>query len=132
MNLRNKKLLVARTLGVGVNRIIFRRIDDIKEAITKQDIRDMIGNGAIMIKNIKGKRKKELRKRRSAGKIKKKIRRRKQNYVKITRKLRNYAKQLLMQGKLNKETYRKLRKQIKSKIFRSKSHFKELLSQQEK
>ncbi len=54
MNLRKKKALAARTFGVGLSRIEFLepRLDEIKEAITKQDIRDLYKDGAIRIKNI--------------------------------------------------------------------------------
>jgi len=125
MNLKKKKQLAARTLGVGVDKIIFVKPEEIKEAITKQDIRDLLGNKAIIIKQNKGKQMKQSNLRRGTGKIKKKIKKRKQEYVKLTRKLRAYIKQLLMQEKINKEKYRELRKQIKSKMFRSKSHLKE-------
>ena len=69
MNLKNKKQLASRTLGVGAGRIAFRneRVDEIKEAITKQDIRDLVEAGAIVIKEIKGKRKKIRGKRREGA-----------------------------------------------------------------
>jgi len=70
MNLRKKKMLAAKTLGVGKNKIVFvkSRIDEIKEAITKQDIRDLYNEGAILIKQVMGRRKVE----RSKKKIKNK------------------------------------------------------------
>ena len=74
MNLEKKKMLAARTLGVGKARIIFNvaRINEIKEAITKQDIRDLAADKAILIREIKGTKKKVKRKtRRRAGSIKK-------------------------------------------------------------
>ena len=54
MNLKKKKILAAKTLGVGRNRIrlLKSRLDEIKEAITKQDIRDLKNDGAILIKEI--------------------------------------------------------------------------------
>lgn len=126
MNLKMKKQLAARTLNVGMGRIIFARIDEIKEAITKQDIRELASSGAIAIKERKGRKRKEKRRTRArAGKIKKKIMNRKQRYAKLTRKLREYAKQLFLQKKISKEQYKKLRKEIKSRMFRSKSHLKE-------
>jgi len=128
MNLRKKKQLAARTLGVGTGKIAFTRVDEIKEAITKQDIRDMVQSGAIIIKENKGRRKKKKGVKRGLGKIKKKIKKRKEEYVKLTRKLRRYIKQLLMQEKISKEQYRILRKEIKSKMFRSKAHLKEILT----
>ena len=43
MNLQKKKELAARTLTIGKDRIMFNtsRLDEIKEAITKQDIKDL-------------------------------------------------------------------------------------------
>lgn len=130
MNLKKKKRLAARTLHVGIDRIIFvpGKIDELKEAITKQDIRDLVSSGAIMLKTEKGRRKIVKKTgRRSMGTIRKKMRKRKEDYMHLTRKLRKYAKQLKLQSKLTKDEYQKARKQIKSKMFKSKSHFKELL-----
>ena len=132
MNLRRKKLLVGRTLNVGLDRIIFARPEEIKEAITKQDIRDLLESKAILIRQERGKKVKIKKLRRGPGKIKKKVNKRKQTYVKLTRKLREYIRQLLMQERISNEEYRKLRKEIKSKIFRSKSHLKEMLTQEKK
>jgi large subunit ribosomal protein L19e len=78
---------------VGVSRIVFLkpRLDEIKEAITKQDIRDLYKDGAIVIKNIKGrKRKPTKRKKKTIGNVRKKINKRKKDYVTLTRKLRKY------------------------------------------
>ena len=95
MNLKKKKELAAKALGVGKNRISFNPegLNEIKEAITKQDIHSLHEEGVITIKPIKGRRKIEKRsRRRGSGKIKMKVRHRKQDYVKITRKLRKYLK----------------------------------------
>ena len=58
MNLSKKKALAAKTLKVGKDRISFvnARLDDVKEALRKQDIKDLNSEGAIIIKNIKGKK----------------------------------------------------------------------------
>ena len=55
MNLRAKKQLAANTFGVGKGRIAFvnERIEEIKEAITKQDMRNLQKDGAIIIKEIR-------------------------------------------------------------------------------
>lgn len=127
MNLRNKKSLAAKTFGVGKERVVFidSRKDEIKEAITRQDIRDLVQSGAIIIKEIKGRKKNEKRKkRRNKGKIRKKINKRKQIYVKITRKLRRYAKEMEAQGKISKEELKEIRKKIKERMFKSKAHLK--------
>ncbi len=51
MNLRSKKQLAAKTLGVGKKRIIFNinNIPEIKEAITKHDIHTLYDEGIILI-----------------------------------------------------------------------------------
>jgi ribosomal protein L19E len=59
MNLEKKKSLAIRTLGIGKDRIKFikSRIDEIKEALTKKDIKQLVADGAIKIIDIKGKKK---------------------------------------------------------------------------
>ena len=124
MNLRNKKELAARTFGVGKKRIAFieSRKDEIKEALTKQDIRDLVAGGAIIIKKIKGRKKIKKKGRRSAGNIRKIVKKRKQEYVIMTRKLRNYARGRIQ--KINKEELNKIRKKIKNREFKNKMDLK--------
>ena len=52
---------------------------------------------------------------------------RKQEYVKITRKLRNYVSELKKENKISEEDYKRLRKEIKTRDFKSKSQLKEHL-----
>jgi len=135
MNLRTKKQLAAKVLKVGKNRIHFAsdKFPEIKEAITKQDIRDLHAEGFISIKPIKGRKKIKKRKtKRGFGKIKKKVNKRKQIYVKITRKLRKYLKELKNQGMIEKELYWELRKKIRMRAFKSKAHLREHLENVEK
>lgn len=130
MNLSKKKELAKRTFSVGENRIVFveSRLKDIKEAITKQDMRDLRQDKAIIIKEKKG-RKKVIRKGggRSKGNIRKKMKKRKKDYVVLTRKLRKYVLEMKNQGKISKEEVDDIRKKIRNKIFRSKSHLKEYI-----
>ncbi len=130
MNLNKKKELAKRTFSVGENRIVFveSRLNDIKEAITKQDMRDLRRDKAIIIKEKKG-RKKVIRKRRrrSIGNIRKKMKTRKKDYVILTRKLRKYVSEMKNQEKISKEEVDDIRKKIRNKIFRSKSHLKEYI-----
>jgi large subunit ribosomal protein L19e len=126
MNLRKKKALAARTFGVGLSRVEFveARVDEIKEAITKQDIRDLHKDGAIIIKNIKGrKRNKNMKKNRSIGNIRKKVNKRKKEYVAATRKLRKHLAEV--KEKLTEKEKKDIRKKIRNRFFRSKSHLKE-------
>lgn len=129
MNLLKKKMLAARTFKVGKARVVFvkSRIGEIKEAITKQDIRDLHKDKAIIIKEIKGRKKVIRKKSRSPGNIRKKVNTRKRDYVILTRKLRAYTRELLKQGKISKEDSETIRKKIRNKDFRSKAHLKEYI-----
>lgn len=128
MNLKKKKLLTARTYGVGIDKVMFlnSRLEEIKEAITKQDIRDLKNDGAIIIKDIHGRRTKpKKKKKRSSGNIKKKVKNRKADYVILTRKLRKYLAEL--KGKLTKKEVEDIRKKIKNRFFKDKTHIKNYL-----
>ncbi len=120
--LDKRKNIAAKVLNVGKNRLYFdpESLSEIKEAITKQDIRELHSQGIIKVKEKKGRKKVEKRKtKRGPGKIKKKVNNRKQEYVKRVRKQREYIKNLLKLNKIEKETYRDLRKQIKANSFKS-------------
>lgn len=56
VNLRAKKQLVSRVTGVGVHRIKFdsEHLDDIADAITRQNIKSLITANTIKFKPIKG------------------------------------------------------------------------------
>ena len=130
MNLSKKKALAVKTLKKGKKRIVFleSRLNDIKEAITKQDIRDLHKEGAIVIKELKGKRKKKKRKtKKGKGNVRKKVNKRKKDYVTLTRKLRKYLNEIKNQKKLSKEESNEIGKRIRNKMFRSKSHMKEYI-----
>ena len=131
MNLAKKKQLAARTLNVGKERILFntQRLEDIKEAITKQDIKDLKEDKAIIIKEIKGRRKHLKRKtRRRVGTKKKNPNTKKKEYVIITRKLRRYLSALKNQGKISQENFLALRKEIRTRAFNSLAQLKERIS----
>ncbi|MFH1787617.1 MAG: 50S ribosomal protein L19e [archaeon] len=130
MNLGKKKYLAVRTLKVGKDRIVFlkSRLNDIKEALTKQDIRELKEDGAIIVKEIKGRKKIQKRKRkRGVGKIKKKINTRKRDYIIMTRKLRGYVSDLKKKGELSREEVIEIRKRIRNKKFKSKANLKEYI-----
>ena len=128
MNLSKKKSLTIKALKVGKKRITFvkSRLEDIKEAITKQDIKDLQKDGAIIVKDVKG-RKKNLKKKikRSTGNIRKKVNKRKREYITMTRKLRKYVKELRNQGKLSREESQDIRKKIRNKYYKSLGNLKE-------
>lgn len=128
MNLKKKKKLAAKALKVGVERISFNvsRIDEIKEAITKQDMKELNASKAILIKEVKGRKTQTGKKsRRRYGSVRKKVNKSKQEYVKLTRKLRRHLREIKNQDKIDDEKYKELRKKIRMKSFKSKKHMKE-------
>jgi large subunit ribosomal protein L19e len=130
MNLRSKKQLAAKTFGVGKSRILFvnERIDEIKDAITKQDMRTLQKDGAIIIKEIKGRSANVNKKnRRHVGKVRRKVNTRKRDYVILTRKLRQFIADKKQKGEMSDEEIKETRKRIRNKIFKSKAHLKENL-----
>ncbi len=56
VNLKSKKRLVSRITGVGIKRIHFdsEHLDDITDAITRDDIRSLMTANTIKIKSLKG------------------------------------------------------------------------------
>ena len=128
MNLRSKKRLAAETFGVGKSRILFvnERIEEIKEAITKQDMRNLHKDGAIIIKEIRGRSKNVNKdKKRHVGKVRRKVNIRKREYVILTRKLRKVLAEKRNRGEISREEIKEIRKKIRNKLFKSKSHLNE-------
>ncbi|MBI4116690.1 hypothetical protein HY449_03015 [Candidatus Pacearchaeota archaeon] len=131
MNLAKKKTLAAKVLGAGKERIVFLNsgLNEIKEAITKQDIRDLKNHGLIIVKERRGRKKVGKRGRRGQGNVKIKADRRKKDYIAATRKLRGYVSYMLEQGNISEETRKDLLKKIRNRLFRSKAHLKEYLEE---
>ena len=132
MKLERKKDLVARTLNVGKKRVIFnsQRLSEVKEAITKQDIKDLLSSGAITIREMKGRKAIEKRKgRRRAGSVRKKVKNSKKRYMTLTRKFRSHLKSLKLKGKISQEEFLELRKEIRASLFKDLSRLKERISQ---
>jgi len=135
MDLSKKRALAARTFNVGKERIFFvpSRLDEVKEAMTKQDIRDLHREKAILIKDIKGRRMKvKKRTKRGDGNKKKNIKNKKRTYMILTRKLRKYLGDLKSQGKIAKKESKEIRKKIRNKAYRSKAHLKLQLGENKK
>jgi len=135
MNLRNKKTLAAKVFGVGKGRIFFvpERRDIIKEAMTRQDLKSLVNDGGIIIKEKSGRKKKVKRKNpRKTGKIKLKRNLRKRRYLTLTRKLRAYIKELKKRGLIEKQKVQEIRKKIRNKDFKSLAHLKTYLGERQK
>ena len=131
MDLSKKKKLTKRTLNVGEDRIVFleSRLEEIKDAITKQDIRDLVKSGAIVIKERKGRKKVQRKRSRSTGNIRRKAKKKKREYIILTRKLRRYLESQVSEGKPLKEHLTDIRKKIRNRVFRSLAHLKEYIGE---
>ncbi|MGC8816574.1 MAG: 50S ribosomal protein L19e [Candidatus Hadarchaeum sp.] len=136
MKLDAKKRLAAEILKVGVNRVWIdpSRITDVSAAITREDIKRLIKQGAIRAKPEAGISRGRLRVR----KVKRKAGRRggmgsrkgargarsprKANWIKTVRPLRARLKELRKEGVIDQRQYRKLYLMVKGGSFRSKAH----------
>jgi len=142
VNLRTKKRLVSRIVGVGVNRIRFDsdHLDDITDAITRDNIRSLITANTIRIKSIKGAsrgraRIKKIQKRkrgttqgskkgRSGSRIGKK-----QVYVKKIRAQRYRLKIAKDRKEITNKEFWVLYKKIAGNTIRSSAHLRTLIEE---
>jgi large subunit ribosomal protein L19e len=124
-----QRRLAADILKVGESRVVMdpEHLEDIKNAITRADIKKMISHGYIKVKPTKikkpelyPKRKKKgpgRRKGASGAKVTKKRR-----WINTIRPLRRMLKDLRDEGIIDTKTYRKTYLLVKSGMFRSRSH----------
>ena len=138
MKLNTQKRLAAQVLKCSSKRVIFDedRLEDIKEAITKADIRALIIDKAISRKNKKGVSRVRVRKRdaqKRKGKQKghgsrkgKKTARlpKKEAWMNKIRAQRAFLRVLKDNGMLDNKTFRELYLKAKGGFFRSKRHIK--------
>ena len=142
VNLSKKRELIARVLGVGSNRVRFEpdKLDDIADAITREDMRSLIKNGTIWTVKVRGisrsRAEKKLKTRRTHGtsagskKGKKTARAgKKEVYVKRTKAMRRHLKILKARNEINRETFWALYKKIRGGNVRYLSHLRDLAKQ---
>lgn len=136
MKLKTQKRLAAKLLNAGKTRVWFDpgRLDDIKEAITKADLRSLIKSGIIKKKPITGisrfrtrKRLLQKRKGRQQGAGSRKGTRTarlssKQEWMNKIRAQRNLIYALKKRKIITNETFNLLYKKSKGGFFRSRSH----------
>ena len=68
----------------------------------------------------------------TAGNVRVKVNKRKRDYIALTRKLRKNIAELKKQGKIDAEGYKDLRKRVRNKEFKSKSHMKTFVEENKK
>ncbi|MBI2651658.1 50S ribosomal protein L19e [Candidatus Woesearchaeota archaeon] len=138
MQLNMQKRLAADVLKSSKSNVILdtNRLEEIKEAITKEDIRALINDNAIWSKNTRGisryrTRKRKLQKlkgrRSGAGSIKGGRHARlpqKKGWAQHIRVQREFLQNLRDKGAIDKSLYRALYLKSKGGFFRSKRHIK--------
>jgi large subunit ribosomal protein L19e len=131
-----QKKLAADILKVGQSRIVMdpEHLEDIKNAITRRDIKKMISKDYIKVKRGKIKKPKlyQKKKKRGPGRRKGSSRARltkKERWMHTVRPLRKTLKELRDEGVIDTRTYRKTYLLVKAGMFRSRSHMKLYLKQ---
>jgi len=145
VNLKAKKLLVSRIVGVGVNRVRFdtEHLDDVADAITRDDIRSLITANTISIKSFKGtsrgraKTKKIQKSKRGAGQGSKKGRKgaregKKAVYVKKVRSLRYILKIAKDRKEIDNNIFKSIYKKIGGNTIRNRAHLRTVISEAQK
>ncbi|MEK6973894.1 MAG: 50S ribosomal protein L19e [Nanoarchaeota archaeon] len=136
MNLKTQKRLAAQLLNVGRTRVYFdpEKLEEIKEAITKSDLRSLIKRGIIKKKPQTGiskfrarKRSLQRKKGRQQGIGTRKGKRtsrlsRKREWINKIRSQRYLLFNLKSKDRISKETFKTIYKKSKGGFFRSKSH----------
>lgn len=142
VNLRTKKRLVSRVIGVGIHRIKFDsdHLDDISDAITRENIRSLVTANTIKVKPIKGtsrgrsKVKKSQKSKRGTTAGAKKGRKgardkRKPVYVKKVRALRYLLKVSKDRKEITNPQFWELYKKVGGNTVRNKAHLRTLLQE---
>jgi len=131
MIFNGQRRLAAEILGVGENKVLFDKnnLEDIKKAITRFDIKELIKEGAIKVR-IKKKSKKSAKEKTRRGTGSRRIRplMRKEKYIHKIRKLRKYIQRIFDQKIIDKNEKKKLRKMAKAGELRSLRHLQEHLT----
>lgn len=138
MKLDTQKRIAAKVLGIGENKVHFDpdKLEEIKEAITKSDIRSLVKSKTISKKaqNSQSRgRARKIKEQKKKGNLKgpgsktgsKKARLNpKTVWVTKIRLLRSFLRELKTKGKLDNKDYRDLILKSKGGYFRSKRHIK--------
>ncbi len=138
MNLKIQRRIAAGILKVGESRVWIdsENAEEISKAITKQDIKELIEQGYIKAKKIKGVsrgRAKKLHEQRKKGRRRGHGRRKgtenarmkdKKKWMNKVRALRKFLNTSKNKGEVEQKSYRKLYLKIKGDFFRNRAHLK--------
>ncbi len=142
VNLKTKRLLVSRILGVGANRVRFdsEHLDDVADAITRDNIRSLVTANVIEVKPIKGTSrgrsyfKKFQRHKRGTKQGSKKGKRgarvgKKEVYVKKMRSMRHQLKVSKYRKEITNKDYWNLYRQVTGNQIRNLAHLRSLIEE---
>lgn len=143
MKLKNQKRIAARVLKVGIKRVKFNpeKLADIKEGITRADMRNLVIGKAISSNHARGVSRSrarkiisQKRKGRRSGKGSKTgphtaRLNRKEKWINHVRLQREFAKELRDKKLITSKVYRMIYKKIKGGFFRSRGHVKLYLTE---
>ena len=142
VNIKKKRELVARILGVGANRVRFEpdRLDDVADSITRENIRALVNAGAIWTVQPKGTSRGRAVEKRSVWKVhgkgpgsKKgpKTARvgKKEVYVIKVRSMRYHLKVLKDRKDIGRDVYWQLYKRVNGGQVRNLAHLRELVKE---
>lgn len=140
INIRKKRELVARILGVGANRVRFEpdRLDDVADSITRENIRSLIKAGAIWTVQPKGTSRARAVEKRAVWKIhgkgpgskkgpKSARVGKKEVYVTRVRSMRYHLRVLKERNDITREAYWQLYKKVNGGHVRTLAHLRELV-----
>ncbi|AIC14251.1 50S ribosomal protein L19e [Nitrososphaera viennensis] len=143
VNIRKKRELVARILGVGVNRVRFEpdKLEDVADSITRDNIRSLVKSGAIWTVKPKGTSRGRAEEKRSVwkkmhgkgqgSKKGKKTARvgKKEVYVVRVRSMRYHLRVMKERKDITNEIYWNLYKQVNGGHVRSLAHLRDLVKE---
>ena len=142
VNIRKKRELISRILGVGVNRVRFEpdKLEDVADSITRENMRSLIRNGTIWTTKPRGtsraraEAKLTVRRKHGTGAGSKKGKKstrvgKKKLYVVRTRAMRRHLKVLKDRKDISSEIYWRTYKKINGGQVRSLAHLREIVRQ---
>lgn len=140
-NLALQKKLAAKILGVGISRvrIDINRVDEVSGSVTRESIKRLIKDEAIIVEHKKGNsrgrwremhRKRKAGRRRGSGKRKGSVGARADQrsvWINTIRKLRRYLRWLRNHNIIDTKTYRRAYRLAKGGVFKNLSDLKRYL-----
>ncbi len=142
VNIKKKRELISRILGVGVNRVRFEpdKLEDVADSITRENMRSLIGNGTIWTVKPRGtsraraEAKLDVRRKHGTGPGSKKGKKstrvgKKKFYVVRIRAMRRHLKVLKDRKDITSQTYWRTYNKINGGHVRSLAHLREIVKE---